>query len=201
MPQDRRLLTPLVEVPPTGFVYDDPIGRVALPSTIAKVADGIRKNWGHARLFVDLGLLGCDLMAADDRHPVEVLTDEARQQGLSIVPVTGLGRSSAYQGAVASAARLDGLGVCLRLRGSDLEQQRFPDRLYDHLSVLNVDPSTVDLLVDLGTYDQSCLTLARICCQIPELFQWRTFTVATGSFPKDLSGFRVGQHLHPRRDW
>jgi hypothetical protein len=165
------------------------------------VADDIRRNWGDERLFVDLALIEADVLAADDRHPLELLLGEARNQGLSIVPVIGLQRSSAYQGAVASAARLDGLGACFRLRGNDLDQPQFPDRISELLSALDLDPSAVDLLVDLGMYDQNCPTLERICRQTPALTRWRTFTVVAGSFPKDLSGFAIGQHLLPRRDW
>jgi hypothetical protein len=182
-------------------VCDGSGGPVALPAKIEKVADDIGKNWGREPLFVDLGLLGSEVTAADGRHPLAVLAGKARQQGLRVVPVTSLERSPVHQEAVASAARQDGNGVCLRLRGDDLTQNRLPDRLYELLSILSTDPSAVDLLVDLGTYDEDCPTFQWICRQLPDLFHWRTFTIVMGSFPKDLTGFKVGQHLLPRWEW
>jgi hypothetical protein len=50
-------------------------------------------------------------------------------------------------------------------------------------------------------YDATAPPIEGICRQVPELSEWRTFTIAIGHFPKDLTGFPVGEHLLPRLDW
>jgi Beta protein len=201
MPQDRTLMTPLVETSPKDFICDNHDGRQVLPDRLVRLADEIQRYWGQRQLFVDLGLLQSDRLSGDGRHPLRLLADEVKLRGLAIIPVTELSRSFAYQQALISVVRLDDFGVCLRLRRSDLETRHFHARLYKLLSLIDLPPTAVDLLVDLGMYDATAPPIEGICRQVPELSEWRTFTIAIGHFPKDLTGFPVGEHLLPRLDW
>lgn len=57
-------------------------------------------------------------------------------------------------------------------------------------------------LIDYQLVDQPALSLASLCARIPNLHRWRTFSVISGAFPKDLTGFEKNrQHELQRLDW
>lgn len=61
--------------------------------------------------------------------------------------------------------------------------------------------SGVDLILDFGVITSTIPSLPIILDRVGSLNLWRTFSILTGSFPKDLSGFRPGQHRLERIDW
>ncbi len=119
-----------------------------------------------------------------------------------MVPVTGLNQDSSYQSAVASLMREDALGACLRLFRSDLSAPGLAARLDSLLVQLGLHPEDVDLVIDYQITDDAGPTLADLCTIIPLLRSWRTFTVASGSFPLNLADLEKNrQHELPRLDW
>ncbi len=82
-----------------------------------------------------------------------------------------------------------------------MNQPTLPVRLQELLDFLELEPGEADLILDLQMTDGSGVSLPGICDGLPSLHQWRTFTVASGAFPKDLRGFQVGQHVLARSDW
>jgi len=58
-----------------------------------------------------------------------------------------------------------------------------------------------DFLLDYQVWQQGAPTVATLSNLIPDIDRWRTFIVASGAFPKDLTGFTIGQHSLPRFDW
>ncbi len=203
--EDRAALTPLIELCPKDFAAWSPQNPQVANDVLTRKADEIRKNCGHGTLFVDLVHLDLQmpsLCAADGTHALVFLTDRVRMREPSflpdtepeVIPVTGLDRSSSYQSAVRSVISVDERGVCIRLRGQQLNQPTLPVRLQELLDFLELEPGEADLIVDLQMTDGSGVSLPGICDGLPSLHQWRTFTVASGAFPKDLGGFQVGQH-------
>ena len=140
---DREGLTPLIELIPRDFSGNSPTDDI-----VRRKADEVLEHWGHSRFFADLGHLGPSLRTASGEHPLALLGHEARSRELRMVPVTALRRSHVHQVSVAELVATDNLGVCIRVPLENLRQPRFPTDLRDLLTLLDLPPEQVDLLLD-----------------------------------------------------
>jgi hypothetical protein len=199
--KDSIRMTPLVEPVPAKFVKSRPGKTYSVDKELGKIAEGILQNWGQDPLFMDLWLLPSKIRTESRLHPFELLGEEARLRQLSIIPTTGLNRNAAYQSAVAALVAADRRGACIRLLRDDIQRSTLPNELEHLLSFLELQPAQVDLLVDYQFIDCACAIASKLGRRLPYLTRWRTFTVASGAFPKNLTAFTVGQHEHPRLDW
>jgi hypothetical protein len=71
----------------------------------------------------------------------------------------------------------------------------------DLLEKMNLTERSVDLLIDYGRLEEEHAAVRDLLERIPNLQLWRSLTVASGAFPKDLQSFRPGAHLITRADW
>jgi hypothetical protein len=188
--QDRKVITPLIELLPDkggGF-----------PKIIKEIA----QNWGFEPFFLDLNRLNPALRLAGGGHPLVLIGNEAKSLPVKLIPVTGLGRDRSYQAAVASVAQANRHGMCVRIYGKDLSRANFPTQLLNLVSHVKLDPEQTDLIVDLEVTEDSNISCIGICRLIPNLGRWRTFTVMSGAFPKDLSKVdKNSQQELQREDW
>lgn len=195
-PTDKHAITPLVELIPRDFVGE------SVEGTLSKKVREIAQCWGSVPIFVDLTHLENAVSPPNGTHLLDTFATVARNYGLRVVPVTGLARNSNYQAAVASAASVDGWGACVRLRVSQITDSSFATDLDELLSDLGLNPGEIDLLIDYEAFDSHSASIVNVCPLIPELPSWRTFTVAGGAFPRDLSELEKNrQHELPRLDW
>ncbi len=197
----RAGMTPLIEVNPRALAAEETAAPAVVDKRCSRVAAEILGDWGDGRVFLDLGLVGPGVRAAGDAHPLTKIFQEGRTLFPSSVPVTGLGRDAAYQDAVRYVVAADGLGLCLRLKAGELERPGLPAEIDRLLAGFALDYEEVDMLVDYGVVGDTPPDLAAACDSLPSLRRWRTFTVASGAFPENLTGMRVGEHVLPRRDW
>jgi hypothetical protein len=199
--RDREAMTPLVELVPRSFGPNSK-GDVPAPQTVlANVAAEIGESWGTSRIFVDLWLLGRMPALPGGIHPMVFLGDQTRARQLNVIPVTGLGRQPAYQAAIAAVAASNSCGICLRVHPAEIQSADFSARLESLMGAIGVREKDVDLLVDFQVLDAGPMNLATLELRVPNLARWRTFTIASGAFPPDLTQFAIGQHLLPRLDW
>lgn len=194
---DKAKMTPLIELVPKDFKPKKLGDIVDTDKVLHTKAEEIIKNWGPASFFVGLCHLDTTLFASSDLHPLEVLAQEVRSCQLSLfntagylVPVTGLDRPATYQSAVATLAATDQRGACLRLFLKDIQRSNFKDDLDALLSVLNLQPEQIDLLIDYQVSNESNPSIAILLGRLPDLHRWRTFTAARGAFTIDLSDFK-----------
>ncbi len=196
-PTNKQRITPLIEITP---ITGPPRKRTpTLADKLQSNALDIAKNWGIQPIFVDPWHLQGS--RCGNSHPLEYLAHHAKNCGVSLIPVTGLCRPHDYQSAVIALVSTDHLGVCVRLCREDVDNPKLQDMLDDLLTTLSVSDADVDLLVDLQVFDPNCQNYYRLCSRLPMLGAWRTFTVAAGAFPLDLTCFTPGQHFHPRNEW
>lgn len=198
--QDKGHVTPLLELPPTLLEkYGKHLGT---PAFFVEITKWIAITWGYAPLFIDVELLSAKLISNQVEHPLWEFSEAARNRGLRIIPVTGLNRSQDHQAAVAKAIMADSRGVCVRLSEPDLSKKSLERELQRLLVSLNVEPNQVDILVDLKLIGEHPVRLIDLSKRLPLLSSWRTFTVASGAFPKDLSDLEKNrQHQLTRSDW
>jgi hypothetical protein len=195
--EDKMQMTPLIELPPTLLAAKNRKG-----SLFTETAKQIAGYWGQSPLFIDFFLIDPLFKAPEGKHPLCLLFEIAKALHLSLIPVTGLNRSDDYQRAVGRVIATDPRGVCIRLSEADLRNPALDKALRRLMSKLKVEPYQVDILVDFGMMGAENMKLSEICNRLPSLSLWRTFTVACGSFPKDLTALEKNlQHELPRRDW
>jgi len=200
-PEDKRRMTPLMELPPTLLEVKRRKGLINR-DLFMETAKQIAANWGHYPFFVDFFLIDALFKSTKGKHPLWLLSESARTLRLSLIPVTGLGRPPTYQEAIAQVVATDRRGVCIRLSEIDLRNPSLEKVLRGLISQFKLQPKQVDILIDFGLIGAQSMNLSEICYRMPLLSSWRTFTVACGSFPKDLSDFEKNlQHELPRRDW
>lgn len=207
--EEKSRLTPLIELIPRNFRTNDD-EELPTRDALRKIAKEIDNYWGFSATFVDLehvisrGIRG----AGDDPHILEILAEETRRllpllpRESNLIPVTGLNRAEDYQAAVASIIEEDKTGACLRVTLGDVSHMSFSTKLESVLFQLKLDVLDADLVVDLQCPNGSILNLQALCTAIPQLSKWRSFTVLSGAFPKDLQDMEKDSvHTLPRDEW
>jgi hypothetical protein len=196
----RDRTTPLVQVVPESIA----VGKrtPTADDALQKIARDMRECWGTRLLLVDLWRVDPRLRMDGRTHPLAYLAAKARANQVSMAPVTGLHRDSAYQAAVGEAVARDKRGLCLRLLRGDLGNQSLRPDVQRLLNQLQLEPGEVDLVVDTECHDDSYPDFERLSSLVPDICEWRSLVVASGAFPPDLTRWKTpGTYSVPRLDW
>lgn len=186
----RRSLTPLLEAPDVSTKpgEDDPVPTKSDEAHVLKVAKEIGKCWGSdRRVFIDGFYIEQKPKLADGREPAGALLDHLRDEGVRTIPVTGLDRVGDYDAAIKAAIDKDERGVCIRLWEPDLESDDLENQLASLVKFLGVKADAADLLIDFGPKVPPRSTIIPLVNAIPKLTEWRSLTLASSSFPSDMS--------------
>jgi hypothetical protein len=170
----------------------------ALKVTLPKIPSEILKYWGKLPAFVDLSLVDVSLRSVGMK---DIVTG-AEANGIPLIPVIGLSFDAKTQNVVFGLAKNRERGLCLRLFRPDLiDPAVLTQKIKGFFTASALSEKNIDLLIDLKNTDEECLKLTDLCGRIPNLSKWRTFTVASGSFPPDLTDLSVDLHFKDRTDW
>jgi hypothetical protein len=159
---------------------------------------------------VDISLILLDTsgpMLLAPTHPLAFLFDEFRVLNVKAVPVVHGDEDAAFQGALKSILAIDGRGIAIRLQDPSLFEETLPTTLSSCLTTNGLVPKDVDLILDLQYVDPGrertqALVLQAVTATLPFLMDWRSFSLAASSFPKDFSGlpdFGITSYL--RSEW
>jgi hypothetical protein len=198
---DRDYVTPFLELTPLSFRAKRNKPAPNPRDVLAKNAADILKYWRQAPFFMDLCHLRVGPDLGNGHHAFQFLAERTRSAGLHLIPVTGLNRAPAYQSAIASIITADGFGICIRVHPAEIQRHDFSTTLLSTLANFGLEPEDVDLFVDYRLWDAGLPSFSVLCPHIPELSRWRTLTLSSGTFPRDLTGFTVGEHQLARSDW
>src|SRR5205085_4873881 len=131
-----------------------------------QVPRGMSGQWPNdLPYFIDLLFLDDpDEAPAVNDHPVTLCFAEVVTQAQIAIPVTGLSRSPGYQDAIEQVIAEQGNGVALRLVPDDFEDaDELEETLEAFPGFLGVEPSQIDLVLDIGTVGESSAgTVAQI---------------------------------------
>jgi hypothetical protein len=112
-----------------------------------------------------------------------------------------IGFGNPHEDIIKDALQTSPNGLCLRLGKDDIESTFFQPRFDRLMRSLGLPKSSIDLLIDLGVTPRSA-SLLELLNKIPELDQWRTLILSSGSFPVDLTGLtRNSIETLPRKEW
>jgi hypothetical protein len=205
----RRVITPLLEIPPIDWDYTADRPKKTIDQHLNKVGDKIERAWGLCgHLFVDLPLwIPAGERMADGGHPLEYIFVCLRERGIEAIPVVDLLRPEEYLSACREIAEEDQRGVCVRVHREDFaDSDNIDDAIWSLLETLGVELSDADVVLDLQALNPDDPLdgdgLINLANRLPRLGQWRTFTVTATSFPRNLTGLPPSEFsLIPREEW
>jgi hypothetical protein len=204
-PEDRGVITPLIEITPKGFQppkQGPRKGQLPNPNEVLVAnAKELLAKWDYAPFFLDLGHIESRVKLSGGKHPLSFLGMHARMYKLNLIPVTGLNRSAEYQLAMNELCDSDERGACLRISADEIMQRGFKTRLNTLVKALRLHKRDVDFFLDYGVFNRDILPMRKLLDKIPGLDQWRSLIVCSGSFPPDLLNFQPGMRRIVREDW
>ncbi len=192
---DRVLITPLFEITPKNLEPD------SLETRLQQFAETMADCWGNRHAFIDTALLPASFRTPSGASALFELARRGKAIGLNLIPVTSLGRDRDEIESFRLTAEHLGTGTAIRIKKDQFANPELNRRVTDLCERLDLRPASVDLIFDYERTDPDAPRIAKLFSTIESLAQWRTVTVISGAFPKDLSNFSVGEHEHPRLDW
>src|SRR6266480_2979301 len=193
---DKEGITPLIEWSRPGEVSPQEDRETPTPSPSDFALD-ILKHWGPRSFFCDLRWFSDNNLGGDLRA-LRSYAQELATTGTRAIPVIGLEDGVDFKRVLSPLIAQQGL--CLRVKYSELTQRDLATRIGDFLSTVNLSWSKVDIVFDFETHCRE-INIAALCSLSP-IGACRTFTVAAGSFPMDLRGFKGPQTFYlPREEW
>ena len=190
-PTIKRGLTPLIEVAPIDWDFDNGTYKKTIDEQLDGFGEIMSRSWGmDGAIFVDLLHIEPNDRMENGQHPLEFTLQELRSRFIKAIPVTSYERDVEYNKEVALAHQIDGLGVCIRLVEEDFDNLQV--RLDALLHSLQVAPSEVDLVIDNNHVDpnsrtRTTLLLTGLINNITYLQEWRNIILCGTAIPKDLS--------------
>lgn len=202
---DRGMITPMIELIPSVF-RGRVVNRVKLPdpepaTVLHKHAKKFLKSCKYEPFFLDLQHLEGMISNVSGMHPLAYVGKYCCDFRLKMIPVTGLTRSDDFQAAVRNSIHRDRRGTCIRLHWQQVKNRDLRSELSQLLGRLGVSRADADLMIDYGAELSKAPPTSELLLEVPHLDEWRTLTVSTGTFPKDLQKFSPGIHEIPRVDW
>lgn len=186
----KEYIRPFVDVlPPSRFAQK--------PKTLAEqltwVADHVGTAWSGA-LWVDTFDVGPSI-AQGKQVAIEFVCRALRARAVAPIPVTGFEREAGHDQAVSRLLSEVATGVCLRLEEEDLLlPKKLPTLLDDKMTLLGLEPASIDLLFDLRYLDDATSAAARVQMlvralqSVQSLDAWRSVIFAGSSMPNSLEG-------------
>ena len=94
----KARITPLIEIPPIPWDFEDSQPAKTIDQHLQKVTDNIKKGWGAGSpAFLDLVWIAGTERMADGAHPLSYVFQAADRVGLQLIPVTDLARDDDHQ--------------------------------------------------------------------------------------------------------
>jgi len=203
--ESKKHITPLIQfVMPKGEpkeILEDTVFR--FEKQLSKIPEKLLEVWGNTSIFVDFSLLFTIPLKVKS---IRNILQEGNKLGATFIPVVYLNDEYQIKEIACLLAKENKSGICLRLTCSDLSDLvKLNQNITELFSSMELAIEDIDLLVDIKEIDENedkYIKYLHISQKIPNLLNWRTFTFASGSFPKDLSRCKLDEeNLIPRLDW
>jgi len=203
--EDRKRITPLIEVTPAVFRTRKTKQRAAewrnTTEVVYQESKKLLEACANFPFFLDLRYVDEQVPNGRGKHLLESFADLGRSYRLAIVPVTGPDRGKKYQASVRRMLEQDNRGLCLRLTPTNILVPNFATDIHELLKELGTHQEFVHILIDYEATTPSTLDVDEVLNAMPNLGAWRTLSIASGAFPPDLQGFALGNQRIPRLDW
>jgi len=201
----KKYITPLIQFVMPKNKPDEQLQNVVarFKEQVLQIPEKLIEIWGLTSVFIDVSLLFTTSLKAKS---IKIISLGGYKLKGVFIPVIHLHDDQEIKDATYSVAKETGSGICLRLICSDFSDlTKLNQDITNLLSSSKLLERDVDLLVDIKETEDNGNKYTRyldLSQNIPNLTKWRTFTFASGSFPKDLSQCKLDEeNLVPRFDW
>lgn len=209
-PEVRPLLMPLIEIPTIPYDFKNNRPSKSTHDHVIGLPDRLMTCGFSSRMYFHLAWFDGNGQAHELQEESEIVLRRCEALGVKVVPVVSRASSEVYLNAAARYSERQSVGICIRLRLNDFDEEVDldveTDRLLNQIGV--PDATSVDLIIDLediGTESNRALHVARsIFTILPRKQQndWRRMVLAAASFPVDLSEVDANENiLLPRHEW
>jgi len=172
------------------------------PADLSVIIEQVADCWGWAPIFVDLAMVGDTPFQGTMTRNVQRFFEALAVAGVHPIPVTSPSRPANFQNALQEIVRVLGTGLAVRVPVANLQAQTAARDLRALITRLGLDLGIVDIVVEYGLAGAADPSFSYLCDRLPDISQWRTFTVLRGSFPPNLMGLkRPGQYEVQREEW
>lgn len=191
-------LIPLLELVPDDQTQGPSISTERLTNAATQIA----KGWGTSRPV----RIDARLVQAPDIGALAFFMEEARTQGVIAVPVVSSLVAEQDRAAARDAHNIDRRGICIRDDALLVLGKKYGTSLEKLLNDLHVDPSAVDVVLDLKDVPESEIEQRRSLAEasldaMPFMKEWRSITIAASGFPVNLAHLGTGVNILPRTEW
>ena len=168
----------------------------------------IKKGWGQELpLLLDVDK---DYLVKDASSATQNMRDsigELTQSGFTVIPVTGLGRPTIFNGLISDILGDTPNGICIRLRSSDWQDiSSLASRLKKSIQGFSLDFDQVDLVFDyeaflpssLGTIITSAVAAIN---SVSNVDRYRNLIITATAFPSQLSSQPHTIYHFPRSEY
>lgn len=188
----RSFVTPLVEIMPENKEAKKK------KTLAADFSNTIFCIWQNSHLMVDVWRLN----KQEQTQFLGELRTAAANYAINIIPVITSKSEIELIGLAKKFADQNNNGICIRLFKDFFDSDNPTEKILMLISQLGNDLGEIDLIIDLQVTTVSAALLAeQYLGVIPNIEKWRTITLTSGAFPKDLSELKPGEHNIPRLDW
>lgn len=213
-PAYKTKMTPLIEVQPVPFNHALGVFSKSIDEHLEKIGKTVKAAWNQEKpVFVDVFSLYNNEDFEDDtlqtgQHPIEFVIDDIETNGIPAIPVTGIYRHDPFHSSIKSIIKKYNRGVCLRLEESDFSDiPSLKQSIDDLLNYLVIEKDLVDIVLDYKQIipqqqQQHINNVALTLVQLPYLQEWRTLTLASTAYPKNLGQISTNSNgTLPRTEW
>lgn len=187
---DRSKICPLIELIPPNF-KDEKVKKTGGVSNVIMVfAKELLQCWGEAAFFLDTSHIN----AINQKTTYSVLTKELQIQNL--IPVLKLNNSQE----IINILKGDVGHIGLRIKWNDFRDSQLSNKIQQILHTFNINPQNVDIIADLEQIDNYSSEFSRIYQNVLCKARWHSIIMMSGSFPKNLTDFHIGQHKLERKE-
>lgn len=164
-------------------------------SSVLNFVNRLTRNYPGGQIIT----VDCDYFGQGSRVVTDI-SQELHKRNVYERPVLRLSDTPAILGQIRQACALHGQGACLRL-GSDTQDPDPNVAIQDVASTIasvGLNTSQVDLIIDFKVIDSTrdvirCVPLALgMLAWATTCGTWRSITLASGAFPKTVSGLALG---------
>jgi hypothetical protein len=193
-PACKDVVLPLIEIPSVPFDYANDRPSKTLDDHISGVSDRINRAWTRRDFILDLPWFGQDENLQDGTVAVGRVLRQCAERHARPIPVVRGNSTAAYLRAVRDALPLCDQRFCVRMLESDFDEEGDDpadtvNRLVGAVGAPNVSRGT--LILDLGDIgvdvSRATLSARSMLAQIPRPDEWSLVSLASASFPENLS--------------
>lgn len=189
----RSMITPLIEIPPIPWDYENDNVKYSIEEYIQTIPKTILKSWGeHKPFFFDISLLEQDKISRGDSI-IEWFFGQLCPAA-QLIPVVSLNSTNEYLESIKLLLKKQNFGICLRIYKDDIDDaETFKNNVTSLISYLGTTPKDVDLIIDFEYISETPPLVTIITILNNYIFshnEWRTISFISSSFPYDMSSIR-----------